>query len=165
MPPIESLFTALNISASGLTAQRKKLDAIASNIANVNTTRTEEGTPYRRKMVVFEAQKIPAFEKVLRESRTRLEITDRRHFPFKKVVRVFSNNTDGVEAYVQDDQTDYRRVYDPDHPDADAEGYVYYPNINMVSEMVEMISASRSYEANLTSIETAKRIANESLNI
>ncbi len=165
MPPIESLFTALNISASGLSAQRKKLDAIASNIANANTTRTADGTPYKRKIAVFESQQIPAFEKVLRDSRTKLEITDRRHFPFKKIVRVLSNDTEGVTARVQDDQTDYRRVYDPDHPDADAEGYVYYPNINMVSEMVEMISASRSYEANLTSIETAKRIANEALNI
>ena len=165
MPPIESLFTALNISASGLSAQRKKLDAIASNIANANTTRTPEGTPYQKKIAVFEAQQIPAFEKVLRESRTKLEITDRRHFPFKKVVRVFSNDTEGVRAEIQNEPTEYRRVYDPEHPDADAEGYVYYPNINMVSEMVEMISASRSYEANLTSIETAKRIANEALNI
>ncbi len=165
MPPIESLFTALNISASGLSAQRKKLDAIASNIANANTTRTPEGRPYQKKIAVFEARQIPAFEKVLRESRTKLEITDRRHFPFKKMVRVFSNNTEGVRAEIQNEATEYRRVYDPQHPDADAEGYVYYPNINMVSEMVEMISASRSYEANLTSIETAKRIANEALNI
>ncbi|NOX36606.1 MAG: flagellar basal body rod protein FlgC [Calditrichaeota bacterium] len=165
MKRIESFFTALNISASGLSAQRKKLDAIASNIANANTTRTEDGQPYRRKLTVMESETIPAFEKVLQKSRLQLEVTDRKHFPFKKIVRVYSTETRGVRAEVQEDPTDFRRVYDPTHPDADEEGYVYYPNINVVSEMVEMISATRSYEANLSSIEAAKKMATEALRI
>ncbi len=165
MKKIESFFTALNISASGLSAQRKKLDAIASNIANASTTRTEEGRPYRRKLTVMESEAIPAFEKVLQKSRLQLEVTDRKHFPFKKIVRVYSTETRAVRAEVQEDPSDFRRVYDPTHPDADEEGYVYYPNINVVSEMVEMISATRSYEANLSSIEASKKMATEALRI
>lgn len=161
----ESMFTSLNISASGLSAQRKKLDAISSNIANVNTTRTESGEPYRKKVVVMKNAEIPSFEKFLHQTRLSLQITNPEHIAFKQIVSNRNTTGDGVEADIQADKADFRKVYDPQHPDADEEGYVYYPNINIVSEMVEMITASRAYEANLSSIESAKRIAKESLNI
>ena len=162
---LESFFTAFNISASGLSAQRKKLDAIASNIANVNTTRTESGEPYRRKMAVMETMDIPSFERYLRESKLKLRVTRPDHMRLARKARILSNAHAGVEARIEEDPTEYRRVYDPTHPDADENGYVYLPNINVVSEMVDMISASRAYEANLSSIETAKRMAREALDI
>ncbi len=162
---IQSIFNGLNISASGLSAQRKKLDAIASNIANVNTTRTENGEPYRRRFVVMEEEKMPAFETVLKQKRLSLKTTHEVHFPFKKEVRSFKSTQQGVKANVKQDMSDFRQVYDPTHPDADENGYVSMPNINMVSEMVDMINASRSYEANLSSIEAAKKMADRALEI
>ncbi|RMF61799.1 MAG: flagellar basal body rod protein FlgC [Calditrichaeota bacterium] len=159
------MFSALNISASGLSAQRKKMDAIASNIANANTTKTENGEPYRRQVVVMESEEVPVFEKFLRKSRLKLERTHKAHFPFKQVARVFRNGYKGVEAKVVEDRSDFLRVYDPSHPDADEEGYVLKPNINVVSEMVEMINANRSYEANISSIEAAKQMARNALDI
>lgn len=162
---VESIFAALNINASGLSAQRKKMDAIASNIANVNTTRTENGEPYRRQIAVMEAEDVPAFERVLRKSRLQLERTHKAHFPFNGNVRVLNNKYQGVKAEIVADPNDFLRVYDPDHPDADEEGYVLKPNINVVSEMVDMISATRSYEANISSIDAVKQMAREALNI
>ena len=165
MSGIESFFTALNVSASGLRVQRERLDVISSNIANANTTRTAQGTPYRRRIVVVRSRPIPDFQKVLQKTRLELEVTDRRHFPFRKIVRVLATRRPGLEAVVKTDPSPFRRVYDPSHPDADADGYVYYPNINVVSEMVDMISATRSYQANLASIEAAKKMARDALNI
>ncbi len=165
MSKIETFFTALNISASGLSAQRRRLEAISSNIANAGTTPDEDGKLYRRRIAVMESENIPAFERVLRKSKLKLEMTDRKHFPFKKTVRVFSTEWKGVRAEIREDPTAFMRIYDPSHPNADEEGYVYYPDINVVSEMVEMISATRSYEANLSSLEAAKKMATEALRI
>ncbi len=161
---VQSIFTALNISASGLSAQRKKLNAISSNIANANTTRTETGEPYRRKVVVLKTDSISEFDNVLQKSHLALKGSDKRHFPFKKFAQKLSNSH-GVKATVEQDQSDFLRVYDPSHPDADGEGYVLKPNINVVSEMVDMISASRAYEANLSSIDAAKEMARRALDI
>lgn len=162
---LESVFTALNISASGLSAQRKKMDAIASNIANANTTRTENGEPYRRQIARLESEDVPAFEKILRKSRLRLLRTDKAHFPFNPSVRVLNNKYQGVKAEIVRDPSDFLRVYDPTHPDADEDGYVLKPNVNVVSEMVDMINTTRSYEANISSIDSVKQMAKEALNI
>lgn len=141
-------FNSLDISASGLTAQRLRMDTISQNIANVNTTRTEDGTPYRRKVVVFE-EKAPdtPFSQYLNESS-------------KKLVG------GGVRVTkVTEDNTAFKKVYDPGHPDADEEGYVELPNVDILTEMINMISATRSYEANVTSLNTSKSMAMKALEI
>ena len=140
-------FDALHVSASGLSAQRMRLNLISANLANVNTTRTKSGGPYRRKDPVFSAQ-APAtsFREMLRNrGRERL----------KEVA---------VVGIVEDSRWPVRR-YDPSHPDADSDGYVAMPNINVMEEMVNMISATRSYEANVTAIKAAKDMALKALEI
>jgi flagellar basal-body rod protein FlgC len=125
------------------------MDTISQNIANVNTTRTADGTPYRRKVTLFEERTGPAmFDGYLRSA-------------FKG-----DNLGTGVRvARILEDQAPFRKVYDPGHPDADADGYVSQPNVDVVTEMVNMISASRSYEANVTSINTTKSICTKALEI
>jgi flagellar basal-body rod protein FlgC len=145
-----SFWDSLRIGASGLLAQRLRLDVISNNIANAQTTRTAEGGPYRRQDVVFTAQNqssfLPAF------------IAARRGEPHAI--------TSGVQvATITSDASEGPRVYDPTHPDADDEGYVSYPNVNPVIEMTNMLSATRSYEANLTVIDAAKRMALKALDI
>lgn len=142
-------FGSLDIGASALTAQRLRMDTISQNIANANTTRTENGTPYRRRMVVFEERAMNApFSDYLSESSKDKFIG--------KGVRV---------AKIMEDQSPFKRIYDPGHPDADEEGYVQMPNVDIITEMVNMISASRAYEANVTSINTTKSIAMKALDI
>lgn len=141
-------FGSLDVSSSALTAQRLRMDTISQNIANVNTTRTEDGTPYRRKVVVFE-EKSPEtpFSEYLNESS-------------KKVVG------GGVRvARIIEDRSAFKKVYEPGHPDANEEGYVEMPNVDILTEMVNMISATRSYEANVTSINTTKSMAMKALEI
>jgi flagellar basal-body rod protein FlgC len=128
----------MQISASGLTAERFRLDLIANNIANVHTTRTEQGGPFRRKSAVFAES--------LQDARRGLG----------GGVRV---------AQVSVDRTPPRLVFEPEHPDADAEGYVAYPNINMVQEMVDMITATRAYEANVTALNASKSMFLRALEI
>ncbi|NLM09516.1 MAG: flagellar basal body rod protein FlgC [Clostridiaceae bacterium] len=142
-------FSALHASASALTAQRLRMDIISENIANVNTTRTEDGTPYRRKTVIFEA----------RNGNT----------PFSSYLtnaskKLISNGGVRVSGIVED-QTPFKSVYDPGHPDADENGMVQMPNVDVVTEMVNLISASRAYEANITSIDTTKSMALKALEI
>lgn len=135
-----SFFNALNTSASGLSAQRLRMDTISQNIANVSTTRTEDGGPYKRKAVTFEAKNEP------REFSEYFDVSLHQYNPGGgvRVKEVF------------EDQREGNKVYEPSHPDADEEGYVMMPNVNIVEEMVNMISASRSYEANITSMNTTK---------
>ena len=142
-------FGALDIGASALTAQRLRMDTISQNVANANTTRTENGTPYRRRIVVFKEQSdgLP-FSEYLTNSSKELYLG--------KGVKV---------SKIVEDPSPFRRVYDPGHPDADAEGYVEMPNIDVVTEMVNMISATRAYEANVTSINTTKSMAMKALEI
>ena len=138
-----AFLSSLDISASGMTAQRLRLDVAAQNIANIETTRTEDGTPYRRKVVTF-AEK---------ESQT----------PFSHVLNAARDNYSGkgvkVSQVQEDSWTDMKMVYDPAHPDADENGYVLYPNVNIVTEMTNLIDASRSYEANATAFNASKAIA------
>jgi flagellar basal-body rod protein FlgC len=142
-------FNSLEIGASGLTAQRLRMDTISQNIANVNTTRTENGTAYRRRMVVFEEKSptTPFSDYLSASSKQRL---------IGNGVRV---------ARIIEDSTPLKKVYDPGHPDADKEGYVEMPNVDVITEMVNMISATRAYEANVTSINATKGMAMKALEI
>lgn len=142
-------FSALNTSASALTAQRLRMDVISQNIANVNTTRTENGQPYRRKLVVFEEMNpdVPFSQYLNAASKDKITGTG---------VRV---------AHITEDSSEFKKIYDPGHPDADKDGYVSMPNVDVVTEMVNMISASRAYEANVTSLNTTKSMAVKALDI
>jgi len=142
-----SFLKSIDISGSGLTAQRLMMDTISNNIANVNTTRTSEGGPYRRQLPVFSAQKnqftIPGMEG-----------------------EDSSQVGQGVVVLgVIKDSTPPNLIYNPEHPDANAQGYVAMPNVNIVTEMVDMIAASRAYEANVTAINSAKSMALKALEI
>ena len=128
-----STFDGLHIAASGLTAQRFRMDLIASNLANVNTTRTPSGDPFRRQIAVFAAR---------------------------------GGNTPGVQVVnIQPDSAPFQKIFDPGNPEADAEGYVRMPNINPILEMTDMMSATRSYEANITAINAIKGMASRAIDI
>lgn len=136
-----SLFNSLNVSATGLTAQNLRLDIIAENIANVNTTRTEDGTAYKAKSVIFE------------------EKGNNKPFStyFEDAVGTYTNKGKGVHvSEIVVDESMGPLIYDPTNPDADEDGYVQQSNVNVVKEMVNMISASRSYEANVTALNSTK---------
>lgn len=148
-----------DISASGLTAERMRLDIIGSNIANVNTTRTTEGGPYKRLMPVFEPR-TPNFGEFLKNIQS--SSSSKRNV-FRGDV---SYGPLGVRVTaILEDSSPPRLVYDPSHPDANQDGYVAYPDINIVKEMVDMISASRAYEANVTALNEAKTMMQNALNI
>lgn len=142
-----SMFDAMNISSSGMTAQRLRTDIISQNVANVNTTRDENGNVYRRKTVVFQEKDLSAFSDVL---------------DWK-----LGYSGDGVKVtqIVEDTVTPLKKVYDPSHPDADEDGYVSYPNVNTVTEMTNLIDSSRAYEANVTAFNNTKNMAMKALEI
>lgn len=143
-----SFFGALNTSTSALTAQRLRMDVISQNMANIDTTRTENGTPYKRKTVIFE------------------EVKDRSMFASYFDSAMNSQAGYGVRVNsIVEDQTPGAKEYDPSHPDADEDGYVTKPNVNLVEEMVNMISANRTYEANATAIATTKAMITKTLEI
>ena len=134
-------FGALDISASGMTAERMRMDVIASNLANANTTRGANGQPYQRQEVVLQAGG-QSFSDVLGSAQG------------------------GVQATaIVGDPTPGRKVYDPSHPDADAQGYVTLPNVNTVTEMTDLITESRSYEANVKAMDTAKQLYLKTLEV
>lgn len=143
-----SFFGALDTSATALTAQRLRMDVISQNMANVDTTRTEDGSPYKRKTVLFE------------------EISERSAFANYLDKAMNSQAGYGVRvSKIVEDDTPGSREYDPSHPDADEEGYVTKPNVNVVEEMVNMISASRTYDANITAISATKAMITKTLEI
>ncbi len=148
-----NLFKTIDVSASALTAHRLWLDVIADNLANVNTTRTPEGGPYKRKMVIFESR-----ERVFPLS------FGFRFPPSPKRISDFRGEGVRVKEIVED-ETPPRLVYDPYHPDANKDGYVAYPNVNVVREMVDMIAASRAYEANLMAINTTRSMFMSALEV
>jgi len=167
-----SFFNSMNVAASGLTAQRARMDVHAQNLANIDTTRTAEGGPYQRRVVVFEERRDNAndfaaiFERVTRRrpgmdaatgpifDRPSLFNQMRRQGPGGEGVRVHS---------ITEDPTPGPMVYDPGHPDANEQGYLLRPNVNVIGEMVNMISASRSYEANITSMNITRGMMNRTL--
>ena len=142
-----SAINGMNISASGMTAQRLRMDIISQNIANVSTTRDGTGNPYRRKAVVFAEKDMTPFGEVL--------------------MKTAGNIGSGVKVtqIIEDQENELRKVYDPTHPDADGEGYVTYPNVNIVQEMTDLIDATRSYEANVTAFNATKNMALKALEV
>ena len=154
-----SVWNILRIGASALSAQRLRLDVISNNIANAETTRTAEGGPYRRQDVVFTPQGTQAFL-------PQFLATRRGNEPGRGTGSGQSSGLGGVQAaaIIRSDEPG-PRIYDPSHPDADQEGYVTYPNVNMVVEMTNMLSATRSYEAGISVVEAAKRMALRALDI
>lgn len=143
------LFQTFDTSASGLTAQRLRMDIISNNLANVNTTRTTGGGPYRRKVAVFEAREPEKdFSQVLGDKLSQQNVG--------RGVRVVK---------IAETAEPLKMVYNPDHPDADANGYVQMPNVNVVTEMVDMISATRAYEANVTALKSTKDMLLKALEI
>jgi len=162
---IEKFFSGLNVSANGMSAQRKRMNAIASNIANAETTRTEAGGPYTRKMVLMHEQNNGTFSKMLNSDEFNLGVTNKFHIPTSEGGGTINALVNGVTAEETEDKSPFRMVYDPNHPDANNDGYVEMPNVNVVNEMVDMISATRSYEANVTAINAAKSMAKDSLEI
>ena len=142
-PNRPGVFSAMEVAASGLSAERSRMNVVAGNLANARTTRTAEGGPYKRLDPVFTAKPLNpnSFDPVLRKVDT-VQMTE-----------------------VRPDPTPGALVYEPGHPDANADGYVEYPNVNVVTEMVNMMTASRAYEAGVTSIESLKAMARAALRI
>jgi flagellar basal-body rod protein FlgC len=139
------MYDSIEISASGLSAERLAMDVIANNLANVNTTRTPEGGPFKRQLVVF-AQKQEAAK--------------------NDSLDADASTQAGVEAVgIVNDESPDKLVYDPTHPDADPTGYVHMPNIEVVKEMVDMMAASRAYEANITAISESRTIGTATMGI
>lgn len=163
------LFSGINISASGLRAQRIRQNVIASNLANAETTRTPEGGPYRRQSVLLSAGNDEReFRAVFQPERMEGRTTKKLHMkiPGHKFPIVEENTGTGVKVdQIVQDKDEPRLVYDPSHPDANKEGYVAYPNINVVKEMTDMISATRAYEANVTALSSTKGMLNKALEI
>lgn len=143
-----SLFQAFNISASGMTAERFRTDIIAQNIANVHTTKTENGTPYRRKIVTFAEKDVTTFS---------------QYYSASKNAAI--GNGVKVAKVKEDTETDLIMEYDPSNPDADENGYVSYPNVNVVTEMTNLINSTRAYEANATAFDASKNMALTGLSI
>lgn len=151
MPRISGIFGALNISSSGMNAQRARIDVISSNVANVHTTRVEGGSYYKRRMIVLRETKMsPDFSSILNDE-LGLGISDQ--LSGVKIVNVTTIDEPP------------KMIYEPNHPDANEEGMVSYPNINIIEEMINMIMASRAFEANLTVFNTAKEMISQSLEI
>jgi flagellar basal-body rod protein FlgC len=163
--PIDEFFSSLQTSASGLAANRRWMDTIAENLANAKTTRTEEGGPYRRKVTTFkEVQETLLRNRDSRERKIDIQKTHKGHMvPEYKGTRM--SKAGQVEAQVVEEESDFQWVYDPDHPDANADGYVAYPNVEVVREMVDLITASRAYEANVTAMNAAKAMNKKALDI
>jgi flagellar basal-body rod protein FlgC len=142
--------SSFGISASALTAQRLRMDVISSNIANAETTRASvvdgKAVPYRRKLVVLETAQKDSFSNILDSK--------------------MSGGSEGVKVKsIVEDSSPLKPVYNPSHPDADADGYVYMPNVDLTKEMVDMLSASRSYEANVTMLNASKAMVTKALEI
>jgi flagellar basal-body rod protein FlgC len=167
-----NLFRAFDVSAAGLSAQRARLNVISTNLANAQTTRTAEGGPYHRRVLTVSAGPDGAgsdlFEQLLEAKRAGLiEVTKTspRHLSDPELVS-FSGSQEGVTFEVStDDKTPGRLEYDPGHPDANKDGYVEYPNVDVVKEMVELMAASRAYEANVTTISATKSMIKKALEI
>lgn len=138
-------FNTLRISSSGLSAERLRMDTIASNIANVNTTRGADGQPYKRKVAVFQ---------------------ENLNNELNKQTGRYEDVPMGVKAVgIEEDNSPMRKVYDPSNPDADAEGYVTMPNVNILNEMADMIVATRAYEANVNAVNSEKSMFLKALEI
>lgn len=149
-----AFLSSMNIVGSGLTAQQLRLDVISENVVNLNTTRTEGGGPYRRKMVVFESQDgRDSFRMALARSQGKLSAAGPRE-------------TGGVlVTQVVEDPSDLKLTYDPEHPDANEEGYVELPNVDLVKEITDAMAATQAYSASVTALNTLKAVTARALEI
>ncbi|NCC86341.1 MAG: flagellar basal body rod protein FlgC [Clostridia bacterium] len=143
-----AFLNSLNIAGSGLTASRLRMDIISENIANYSTTKTEDGGPYRRKMVVYESVEDRSFDSILKDS-------------------ISGNQTNaGVQvSAIVEDPSDFNYVYNPTHPDADEDGYVAMPNVDITEEMLDMMSVTRVYDMNINALNSIKSMAGKALEI
>lgn len=142
------LMNAIDIASSGMAAQRTRVNVISMNLANANTTRTADGSPYRRKTVVFQTTPLhESFDEAMDDA--------------MKGQQVYGVKVDGIVPV----SGPFRKVFDPNNPDADKQGYVYLPNVNLVQEMVSLLNANRGYEANAAAIRTAKNMAQTALDL
>lgn len=167
--PMSGIFSGLEISASGMRAQRIRQNAISSNLANAETSRTADGGPYRRQFVVFTADSDQRDIRLLnKEPSLQGAQTEGGHLPippanFPRDERFFGNGVSVVE--IREDSRPPKMVYDPAHPDADENGYVAMPNVNIIEEMTDMIAATRAYEANVTAFNATKSMAMQALQL
>ncbi len=145
-----AFLSAFDICASGMTAQRLRLDVASQNISNIQTTRTESGETYRRKMVVFQAAE-DSFSSVMRRTMNR--------------GRDGESNAGVIVTEIVDDETELEMVYNPEHPDADEDGYVAMPNVDLIKETTDAMAATRSYQANITAFNAIKLMAQKALEI
>lgn len=144
-----AFLNSLNISGSALTASRLRMDIVSENIANASTTRTEQGGPYRRKVVVYQAA----------------EGSDFRSLLAKNMASASAENKGVKVAAIVEDQTPFNVVYDPENPDANEQGYVEMPNVDFVKETIDMMAATRAYDANLTVLNAVKSMAAKALEV
>ncbi|SHE35817.1 MULTISPECIES: flagellar basal body rod protein FlgC [Caloramator] len=142
---MNNIFTGMRISASGLAAERLRMDIISNNIANIETTRTENGGPYKRKIVTFKENLERQINNINGNSSTK--------YNGVKVDKIIEDNSP------------FKKVYNPNHPDADSNGYVLMPNVNILDEMVDLITATRAFEANVTALNSQKQMALKALEI
>ena len=158
-----AFLSSFDISGYGLSAQRVRVNTISSNIANANTTRTDEGGPYRRKEVIFKAIN---FDKMLNVKLAESENFHKYEDPLDEGTKgekaIPSLTSVVIDKIVRDDKN-FKLKYDPSHPDADANGYVAYPNVNPVVEMADLIEATRAYQANVSAFQSAKNMASNAI--
>jgi flagellar basal-body rod protein FlgC len=163
---LDKIFAGLNISSLGLSVQRRRMNNIAENLANAETTKTESGGPYRRKILQLKARSAQVFASTFQQASVPLSTTQPGHVQGADFGAQGDPATmNAIDAKQTVDPAPPHMVYDPGNPDADADGYVAMPNVNVVTEMVNMISASRSFEANVVAINAAKNMAKDSLEI
>lgn len=169
--PKESLFRgniyrSIDIAASGMTSQRMRLDAVSSNIANVSVTRVKNGGPYLRRHVLMTTDPRQEFADTLKRVSLQMEKTSPAHLGQSDSIGMRKENiplVKGTEIEIPNEKKNV--VYDPTHPDADAQGYVTYPDVNVVEEMVDLMVASREFDANVTVVSAAKSMITKSLEI
>ena len=164
---MEGVFSTIKISGSGMSVQRRKMNVVAENIANAETTSTEQGGPYRRQRLEVESasEKLP-FQSVLKNSQATLTRTSRRHIAgFPSSIQRQESVSVATGKAVADGPDAYKLIYDPSHPEANNEGYVKMPDIEIINEMVDMMSANRGYEANALAISASKEMLKSALEI
>ena len=161
-----NLYRSIDVAGSGLTAQRMKMDAVSSNIANVGTTRVDGGGPYLRRQVLMTPDPRQTFARSMERAMLRLDTPETGHISNTRAIGGRKESIPLVGAREKEIPNIRKNVvYDPSHPDADADGYVVYPDVNIVEEMVDLMVASRAFDADVTVINAAKSMITKSLEI
>ncbi|MBN1212263.1 MAG: flagellar basal body rod protein FlgC [candidate division Zixibacteria bacterium] len=163
---MSGILNAIGISSKGLSVQRAKMNVVAQNIANAETAETPEGGPYRRKRVTVQEEKVSDFKSLLRQADTHVARTHPNHRPGRQhILNEEVNSSSVAMTEIEDPESSFKLVYDPSHPEANEEGYVRMPDIEIINEMVDMMAATRAYEANTVAISSAKTMAKDALEI